>query len=72
MLTTLAAILKPAGKHVGMVMLSLLGLVLLVIAAYRWDLTAGLAATGLACWLLEARIDMEIRQRKADQDDGRG
>lgn len=67
MLTTLAALLKPAASRVGIV-LSLLGLVLLVIAAYRVNLTVGLAATGVACWLLESRLDLEKTQREADQD----
>ncbi|MEA5366090.1 hypothetical protein VA596_41640 [Amycolatopsis sp., V23-08] len=71
MLTTLAALLKPAASRVGIV-LSLLGLVLLVIAAYRWNLTAGLAATGVACWLLESRLDLEKAQHEADQDERRG
>jgi hypothetical protein len=71
MLTTLAALLKPAASRVGIV-LSLLGLVLVVIAAYRWNLTAGLAATGVACWLLEARLDLEKAQREADRNVGRG
>lgn len=71
MLTTLAALLKPAASRVGIV-LSVVGLVLLVIAAYRWNLTAGLAATGVACFLLESRLDLEKAQREADRNAGRG
>lgn len=65
MLTTIAALLKPAADRVSWLLLSLLGLVFLVIAAYRWNLTAGLAATGIALFFLEARIDMEKRERQA-------
>jgi membrane-bound ClpP family serine protease len=71
MLTTLAALLKPAALRVGIV-LSLLGLVLLVIAAYRVNLTVGLAATGVACFLFEARLDLEKAQREADRNASRG
>lgn len=72
MLTTLAALLKPAATRLSWVVLSLLGLALLVLAAWTQGLFWGLIATGIACFLLELRIDMEKRERAAVQDNRRG
>lgn len=74
MLKTLAALLKPAATRLSWVVLTILGLACFVVAAFMWDLKAGLGATGIALFLLELRIDFEKRERAAlaDKDGGRG
>lgn len=65
MLKTIAALLKPAATSLSLVLLTIAGLVLLVIAAWTQGLFWGLIATGIACWLVEARIDVELAERRA-------
>ncbi|HET6286341.1 MAG TPA: hypothetical protein VFG15_06285 [Amycolatopsis sp.] len=69
MLKTFAALLKPAATRLSWVVLSVIGLVLLVIAGWTLGLFWGLIATGIACFLLELRIDFEKREREAADGD---
>lgn len=74
MLRTFAALLAPALTRLSWVVLTILGLACFVVAAFLWDLKAGLGATGVALFLLELRIDFEKRERaeQADPDGRRG
>ncbi|RSN26505.1 hypothetical protein DMC63_01325 [Streptomyces sp. WAC 05977] len=74
MLRTFAALLAPALTRLSWVVLTILGLTCFVIAAFLWDLKAGLGATGVALFLLELRIDFEKRERAelSEQDGRRG
>lgn len=74
MLKTLAALLKPAATSLSLVLLTVAGLVLLVVAAWTHGLFWGLIATGVACFLVEARVDVELAERRAaaEQQDRRG
>lgn len=65
MLKTIGALLKPAATSLSLILLTVAGLALLVIAAWTHGLFWGLIATGLACWLVEARIDVELAERRA-------
>lgn len=70
MLKTLAALLKPAATSLSLVLLTIAGLACLVTAAWTKGLFWGLIATGVAAFLIEARVDVELAERRAAADGG--